>query len=64
MAPSRYMHSAKNSAVWRPASMEGASREPRTDTACVATMPRSHAPLMPTSSNGFVSRTIMAVKNA
>ena len=44
--------------------MPGASRVPSTDTAWVATTPRSHAPLMPVSSVGFDSRTTVAVKNA
>ena len=58
------MHSAKNSAPSRQPASPGDNSVPRTETACVATMPRSQAPLMPVSSDGFVSRITAAVKNA
>ena len=40
----------------------GATSVPRTQSDSVETTARSHAPLMPVSSGGFVSATVMAAK--
>jgi len=58
------MQRAKKSASSRPASNPGARSVPSTETDCVPTVAMSQAPLIPSSSEGFFSRTTTAVKKA